>query len=106
MPDLIKSVSLFAIPAMSSGGSGDVLTGIIASLISQGLSGSLAASCGVYMHGQAGASAADQLGDTGLTATDITNELPKIIKSLRDIACAAGVSRNWVNSGLYNNRLT
>ena len=105
-PDLNTSVSPFANPAMSSGGTGDVLTGIIASLISQGLSGSLAASCGVYMHGQAGVSAADQLGDTGLTATDITNELPKIIKSLRDIACAAGVSRNWVNSGLYNNRLT
>ena len=90
-PNLNTSVSPFANPAMSSGGTGDVLAGIIAALISQGLSGSLAASCGVYVHGQAGAFAADQLGDTGLTATDITNELPKIIKSLRGTAYAADV---------------
>ena len=73
-PDSNTFVSPFANPAMSSGGTGDVLTGIIASLISQGLSGGLAASCGVYIHGQAGTLVADQFGNAGLTATDITNE--------------------------------
>ena len=92
-PDSNTFVSPFANPAMSSGGTGDVLTGIIASLISQGLSGGLAASCGVYIHGQAGTLVADQFGNAGLTATDITNELPKIIKSLKRIAYSSDVSK-------------
>ena len=76
-------VSPFANPGLASGGTGDVLTGIIASLMAQGLSADLAASCGVYLHGQAGANAALDLGDAGLTATDLVRRLPQTIGLLR-----------------------
>ena len=82
-PGLNTFVSPFATSGMASGGTGDVLTGIISSLISQGLTGSLAASCGVYIHGKAGISATHEHGEAGLTATDIIKRLPKVISDLK-----------------------
>ena len=66
-------------PGMSSGGMGDLLTGIIAGLIAQGLSLSESAILGTYLHGHAGDLAADEHGEIGLTASDLLTFLPLII---------------------------
>lgn len=63
-------------PGMSTGGAGDVLTGIIASLLAQGLSAEQAAAFGVYLHGAAGDRAAAKRPSPGsLLAGDIVDEL-------------------------------
>ena len=82
-PDQAVRVSSFANPGLASGGTGDVLTGILAGLMAQGLTADLAASCGVYLHGQAGAYAVLDLGEAGLTATDLVQRLPQTIGRLR-----------------------
>ena len=58
-------------PAMATAGSGDVLTGIILSLLAQGYKPELAAMAGVYIHGIAGEIAAREHGEWGVTAGDI-----------------------------------
>ena len=69
-------------PGMATAGSGDVLSGIIATLKAQGLSVYDAATLSVYIHGLAG-DAAFELMDVGLIASDIIKSLPSVIKSLR-----------------------
>lgn len=66
-------------PGMASGGMGDVLTGIIAGLLSQGLEPLAAAKAAVYLHGLAGDIAAQSGGERGLLATDILKILRKIV---------------------------
>ena len=63
-------------PGMATGGSGDVLTGVIAALLAQKLPPFEAAQLGVYIHGVAGDVARDQNGETGLIAGDIVDALP------------------------------
>ncbi len=58
-------------PGMASGGMGDVLTGVIAALLAQGLPPFAAAKAGVYLHGRAGDLAAREGGERGLLATDL-----------------------------------
>ena len=67
-------------PGMATGGSGDVLTGVIAALIGQGLTPFEAASLGVQLHGKAGDLAARKLGETSLMATDILAALPEAFR--------------------------
>ncbi|MBN1414763.1 MAG: NAD(P)H-hydrate dehydratase [Bacteroidales bacterium] len=62
-------------PGMATGGSGDVLTGIILSLLAQGYETSEAARTGVYLHGLAGDLAAQQTGQQALIASDITENI-------------------------------
>ena len=66
-------------PGMATGGSGDVLTGIIAALIGQELEPFDAAATGVYLHGLAGDLAAKAVGQVSLIATDLIDFLPAAI---------------------------
>ncbi len=67
-------------PAMATAGAGDVLTGVIAALIAQGLSGWDAACLGALVHGLAGELAAESRGPVGVIATDLIDKLPKAIR--------------------------
>ncbi len=69
-------------PGMASGGVGDVLTGVIASFIGQGLSPFEASALGVYVHGLAGDLAAGEKGQLSLIATDLLNKIPEALKAL------------------------
>jgi NAD(P)H-hydrate epimerase len=60
---------------MATGGTGDVLTGIIAALIGQGMPAFEAAQLGVHWHGLAGDLAAKARGEAGLIATDLLDHL-------------------------------
>lgn len=63
-------------PGMGTGGSGDVLTGLLAALAAQGLDPFLAARLAVHLHGLAGDLAADELGQVSLIASDLVRFLP------------------------------
>ena len=63
-------------PGMSTAGSGDVLTGILLSLLAQGYSPEEAALAGVYLHGLSGDLAASETGEISLIAGDIVDYLP------------------------------
>jgi len=67
-------------PGMATGGTGDVLTGVIAALIGQGLSTFDAAALGAHVHGRAGDLAAKSLGQAGLIATDVIDQLPQAMR--------------------------
>ncbi len=67
-------------PGMATGGTGDVLTGIIAALLGQGLAPSKAARFGVYLHGLAGDLAVRETGEISLVAGDLIDYLPKAIR--------------------------
>ena len=68
---------------MAKGGSGDVLTGMITSLVAQNYSSEHAAILGVYLHGLAGDFAANALSPQSMTATDIITYLSKAFLSLK-----------------------
>jgi NAD(P)H-hydrate epimerase len=80
------SVAPFENPAMASGGTGDVLSGTIGALLAQGLSTYDAARLGVYLHGLAGETVRDRIGDAGLLAGDLPDALPVGRKRLAQIA--------------------
>lgn len=65
---------------MATGGTGDVLTGLIAALLGQGLEAFAAAQLGVYLHGLAGDLARDDLGEVSLIATDLLTYLPRVFQ--------------------------
>lgn len=67
-------------PGMAVGGSGDVLSGIIVSLLGQGIAPLEAAACGAWLHGAAGDICADGIGQYGMLPTDMLNVLPRLLK--------------------------
>ena len=81
-PDARAMLSPFANPGLATAGTGDVLAGSIAGLLSQGVPPEDAAAIGVYLHGMAGKSVRDRLGDTGMVASDLLPELPMAIRAL------------------------
>ena len=72
-------------PGMATGGSGDVLTGIILALLAQGYPQENAARLGTYIHGLAGDIACRRMGEISLTAGDIIDALPEAWKILSEI---------------------
>lgn len=81
-PDGTTYVNPTGNPGMATGGTGDVLTGIIAGFLGQGLVPVEAAAAGVYFHGLAGDIAAKDKGILSLTAGDILDYLPMAIKGV------------------------
>ena len=69
-------------PGMATGGSGDVLTGVLSGLVGQGLTMLQAALLGVHLHGLAGDLAAEKIGEIPLMAGDILEFLPKAFRRL------------------------
>ena len=67
-------------PGMAVGGSGDVLSGIIVSLLGQGLEPLTAAACGAWLHGAAGDICAEEIGQYGMLPTDMVHVLPRLLK--------------------------
>lgn len=77
------AVSPFANPALATAGTGDILSGMIAGFIAQGLSLFDAAGVGVYIHGLAGEILSKQMGDVGTKASDLLPFLPQAIQKLK-----------------------
>ena len=69
-------------PGMATAGSGDVLTGLIAGLISQGLSVPSATSAGAFIHGMAGDIYVESNHETPLIASDLLDKVPEAIKRI------------------------
>jgi NAD(P)H-hydrate epimerase len=85
-PDGAVAVAPFENPALASGGTGDVLAGVIGSLLAQGLAPYDAARLGVYLHGLAGDTVKERLGDSGLLASDLPDPVAVARKRLAAIA--------------------
>lgn len=83
-------LSPYANPGLAAGGTGDVLSGVIAGLMAQGLSPFDAASCGVALHSLAGERQRKELGEAGLLAGDLLAEIPRVMKTLRKRRNTAG----------------
>lgn len=73
-------------PGMATGGSGDVLTGLLAALLGQGLAPFPAAQLAAFVHGLAGDYARDRIGEVGLLATDLIKQLPRALREARSHA--------------------
>jgi NAD(P)H-hydrate epimerase len=71
-------------PGMASAGMGDVLSGIIAAMLGQGLAPFEAAKSAVFIHGLCAEYACTEQDQTGLIASDVIRQIPAVIKSLRD----------------------
>ncbi len=67
-------------PGMEVGGSGDVLAGMIAALLGQGIAPLEAAACGAWLHGRAGDECAGEMGQYGMLPTDMLQVLPRLLK--------------------------
>ena len=67
-------------PGMAVGGSGDVLAGMIVSLLGQGIAPTLAAACAVWLHGAAGDLCAQELGQYAMLPSDMLMALPRLLK--------------------------
>src|SRR5258708_10294305 len=69
-------------PGMATGGSGDVLTGILTSLLAQGYSAGDAAILGVYLHGLSGDLACREKGVNSLIASDLVDQIPQAFRQI------------------------
>lgn len=80
------AVAPFENAAMATGGTGDVLAGAVGALLAQGLPPFDAARLGVYLHGLAGEAVRERLGDAGLLAGDLPDQLPLARRRLAALA--------------------
>ncbi len=83
-PDGMSYFNSTGNPGMAKGGSGDVLTGMITSLLAQGYSSLESALLGVYLHGLAGDIASEKKGIDGMIARDIINGISAALMTLRN----------------------
>lgn len=82
-PDGKILISPFANPILATAGTGDILSGIIAGLLAQGLKVSDASCVGVFIHSLAAEVIAKEIGKTGMLASDLLKVIPKVIKQLK-----------------------
>ena len=80
------AVAPFENAALASAGTGDVLSGTIGSLLAQGVAPFAAAQLGVYLHGLAGEAVRARVGDSGLLASDLIDEIAYARKRLAGVA--------------------
>jgi len=83
-PDGRLAINSTGTAAMASGGVGDVLTGLVAALLGQGLPPFEAAAAAVYLHGLAGEQAAADVGGIGMLASDLAERLPRAMAATRE----------------------
>src|SRR5437870_4547644 len=86
-------------PGMASGGTGDVLAGVIGALLAQGLAAYDAAALGVLAHGAAGDAVAARQGEVGLLASDLLTELPVTLERLQAAARPEAPRRRGYRAG-------
>ena len=79
-------------PGMATGGTGDVLTGILGAFLARGLEPFTALTSAVYLHGVAGDVAAARMGEEALIAGDVVDALPEAFRVLRRATIADGSS--------------
>jgi hydroxyethylthiazole kinase-like uncharacterized protein yjeF len=82
-PDGRLSEDPHEVPILGTGGTGDVLAGLIAGLVAQGSEPFTAAVTGVYVHAEAGRRLEARLGPAGLLASELLGELPPVMRDLR-----------------------
>jgi NAD(P)H-hydrate epimerase len=85
MPDGRLRINPTGGPGMATGGTGDVLTGMLGALLAQGFSPEEAMTAGVYLHGKAGELAEAAYGERGMVAGDLIEQIPEAI--LRCLSC-------------------
>ena len=73
-------VNMTGNPGMATGGSGDVLAGMIVGLVGQGIAPIQAAACSAWLHGAAGDICSDQLGQYSMLPSDMLDVLPRLLK--------------------------
>ena len=83
-PDGLVHINSTGHAGLASGGMGDVLTGLIGSLMAQGLNALDAATLGVYLHGLAADRLLATFGDAGLLANDVMYEIPAARRALSE----------------------
>ena len=88
-PDGRVAVNPTGGPVLGSGGTGDVLTGVVAALVGQGLAAFEAAALGAWLHGAAGDRLAARRGRSGVLAGELAAELPEAAEALRATRTAA-----------------
>jgi NAD(P)H-hydrate epimerase len=81
-PEGRSFVNIAGNPGMATAGAGDVLSGMVATFLAQGLPPAAAAACAVWLHGRAGDIAAKELSEAGLVAGDIIDCIGKSILEL------------------------
>jgi NAD(P)H-hydrate epimerase len=81
-PDGTVYINLAANPGMAAGGMGDVLTGVIAGLLAQGLGPEDASRVGVYLHGKAADALCESQGPFGFLASEVAGALPGVIREM------------------------
>ena len=81
-PDGTLHVNPTGNPALASGGTGDVLTGLIGGFLARGWPPASAAIGGVYLHGLAADLLAEEMGSTGILAGELLNVLPELMSVL------------------------
>lgn len=99
-PDGRAWLSPFANPALASAGTGDVLAGVIAGLLAQGMEAAEAAACGVFVHGMAGDAVREEQGPAGLLASDLLPQIPRAIKTLVEPPPLAPLGRGMFDQGM------
>src|SRR6266571_4063943 len=98
-PDGATAICPTGNPGMASGGTGDVLSGVIGALLAQGLAAYDAAALGVFAHGAAGDAVAARQGEVGLLASDLLAELPATLERLQAAARPEAPRRRGYRAG-------